>query len=182
MNCHPERSEGYAVRRNANPHSNRDDKTRGEFAFRYQEPDALVAHAFSPPKPFSAGASLGKVNLKVEPCPASDSTQIFPPQCSTIFLQMANPIPLPRYSVRVCRRWKTTKIFSACSGAMPIPLSLTLNNHCSPAFSACTEIIGRSCPRNLIAFPIRFWKICAICEQFAHTAGSAACVITAPLS
>ena len=43
-----------------------------------------------------------------------------------IFLQIARPMPLPGYSVRACRRWNTTKIFSASSGAMPIPLSVTL--------------------------------------------------------
>src|SRR5208282_4772872 len=90
--------------------------------------------------PVSTAISQGIVNLKTEPRPDCGSTQILPPQCSTIFLQMASPIPLPGYSARVCRRWKTTKTFSACSGPMPLPLSLTLNNHCSPAFSACTEI------------------------------------------
>src|ERR1700719_3666002 len=88
-----------------------------------------------------------------EPRPARASTQIFPPLCSTIFLQIARPIPLPGYSVRAWRRWKTTKIFSAYSGAMPIPLPLTLNNHCWPAFSACTEIAGGSFPRKLDRVP-----------------------------
>ena len=50
------------------------------------------------------------MNLKVEPYPACDSTQILPPLCSMIFLQMARPMPLPGYSVRACRRWKATKI------------------------------------------------------------------------
>ena len=66
----------------------------------------------SPLVSFFAGASQGNVNLKVEPWPGSDSTHIFPPQRSTIFLQIARPMPLPGYSVLVCRRWKTTKIFS----------------------------------------------------------------------
>jgi hypothetical protein len=47
------------------------------------------------------------VNLKTEPWseprPARASTQIFPPLCSTIFLQIARPIPLPGYSVRAWR-------------------------------------------------------------------------------
>src|SRR5258708_31505665 len=59
-----------------------------------------------------------------------------------IVLEIARRIPLPGSWVRACRRWKTTKIFSAYSGAMPIPLSLALNNHCWPASSACTEIAG----------------------------------------
>ena len=40
----------------------------------------------------------GRVNLKVDPCPGWDSTQIRPPFCSRIFLQTARPMPLPAYS------------------------------------------------------------------------------------
>ena len=100
----------------------------------------------------------GQVNLKIEPWPDWASTQIFPPQCSMIFLQMARPIPLPGYSDRVWRRWKTTKMLSRPWGAMPIPLSVTLKDQCSPDFSARTEIAGVSVPRNLMALPIRFWN------------------------
>ena len=107
----------------------------------------------SPHNSLSAEPSQGIVNLKAEPWSACASTQIFPPLRSMIFLQIARPIPLPGYSVRACRRWKTTKIFSAYSGAMPIPLSRTLNNQCWLAFSAWTEIAGGSFPRNLIRVP-----------------------------
>jgi hypothetical protein len=34
----------------------------------------------------------------------AESTQIFPPHRSTIFLQMARPIPVPSYAVWECRR------------------------------------------------------------------------------
>jgi hypothetical protein len=44
------------------------------------------------------------VNLKVEPAPGCDSSQIFPPLRSMIFLQIAKPMPLPGYSVRACSR------------------------------------------------------------------------------
>jgi hypothetical protein len=45
-----------------------------------------------------------RTNLNVEPCPGSDCTEIRPPCRSTIFLQMANPIPVPENSSRLCRR------------------------------------------------------------------------------
>jgi hypothetical protein len=38
---------------------------------------------------------LGREKKKVEPFPGSDSTQMRPPWRSTIFLQMARPIPVP---------------------------------------------------------------------------------------
>ena len=37
-------------------------------------------------------------NEKVEPFPSSETTQIFPRWFSTIFLQVASPIPVPEYS------------------------------------------------------------------------------------
>ncbi len=47
---------------------------------------------------------LGTVNDTVEPRPGVDSTQIFPPWRSTIFLQIARPMPVPGYVSRACRR------------------------------------------------------------------------------
>lgn len=41
---------------------------------------------------------LGRVKKKVLPSPGCDSTQIFPPFPSTIFLQIANPAPVPSKS------------------------------------------------------------------------------------
>src|ERR1700687_1946297 len=61
---------------------------------------------------------MGKVNLKQEPGWACASIQIFPPCRSTIFLQIDSPIPFPAYSVRVCRRRKTTKMSSRLSTGM----------------------------------------------------------------
>src|SRR5439155_10798061 len=71
----------------------------------------------------------GRVNLKVEPPPSCDVTHILPPFCSMILRQMAKPIPLPGYSVRVCSRLNMTKISWQYSGAMPMPLSATENSH-----------------------------------------------------
>ena len=44
---------------------------------------------------------VGRVKKKVAPLPGSDSTQMRPPDCSIIRLQIARPIPVPGYSLRV---------------------------------------------------------------------------------
>src|ERR687888_358585 len=80
-----------------------------------------------------AGGGLGflvgvfaMVNQKVEPSPGTDSTPIWPPWDSTIFLTMVSPAPVPGYSSRVCKRLKISKIRPTCSGAIPMPLSDTV--------------------------------------------------------
>src|ERR1700693_498130 len=133
----------------------------GRVVIHHEDVGRYRLHACPPAR--SSGPWAGRVNLKVEPEPDCDSTQILPPSRSTIFLQMARPMPLPAYSERACKRWKTIKMFCAYSGAIPIPLSLTRNSQRWSAFSACMEITGGAVPRNLMAFPIRFWNICATC-------------------
>src|ERR1700730_13436295 len=99
----------------------------------------------------------GRAKWKVEPFPGCDSTQILPPSRSTIFLQMANPIPVPSNSLRPCSRWKRTKILSKYWGSIPRPLSRTEKIHSGPPFfeaEMCTW--GLSALRYLIAFPTRF--------------------------
>src|SRR5712692_2588038 len=103
-------------------------------------------------------STAGSVNLNVDPFPGSDSTQIRPPCCSTIFLQMAKPIPVPSYSSRLCKRWKIRKIRSRYCGSIPMPLSCTEKTHSGPWRSAPTRISGRPSLQNLRALPIRFWK------------------------
>src|SRR4029450_11013103 len=44
------------------------------------------------------------VKKNVAPLPGSEVIQMRPPWRSTIFLQIANPMPLPAYSRWVCRR------------------------------------------------------------------------------
>ncbi len=48
---------------------------------------------------YDAPAS-GNVKRNVVPSPSFDSTQILPPWRSTIFLQIARPMPVPGYSSR----------------------------------------------------------------------------------
>ena len=53
----------------------------------------------------------GREKQKVDPPPGEDcSSQMRPPYCSTTRWQIANPIPLPGYSSRPCRRLKRPKI------------------------------------------------------------------------
>ena len=87
----------------------------------------------------------GMVKEKVEPLPGSDSTQMRPPWRSTIFLQMARPMPVPGYSFRVCSRWKMTKMRSKYSGSMPMPLSCTEKTH-SPCLAADADVDSRPLP------------------------------------
>jgi len=60
---------------------------------------ACLSHGFSQSAdqmtslPFFDG--MGNVTKKVLLSPTTDSIQIFPPWRSTIFLQMANPMPVP---------------------------------------------------------------------------------------
>src|ERR1700683_2695411 len=79
---------------------------------------------------FNGLSSLSpKAKLKVEPCPSCDSTEMLPPCRSTIFLQMANPTPVPSNSSRLCSRWNIPKIFSKYCESIPSPLSCTENVH-----------------------------------------------------
>src|SRR5271154_7003958 len=94
---------------------------------------------------------------KVEPCPGWDSTEMAPPCRSTIFLQMANPMPVPANSSRLCSRWNIPKIFSKYCGSIPRPLSWTENVQASLPLLA-TEMCTRGTPglSYLIALPIKF--------------------------
>src|ERR1700690_2021195 len=76
----------------------------------------------------------GRAKQKVEPFSGCDSTQILPPSRSTIFLQMAKPIPVPLNSCCPCNRWKIMKIFSRYWGEIPKPLSRTEKIHSLPPF------------------------------------------------
>src|ERR1700687_1814823 len=98
-----------------------------------------------------------KAKRKVDPCPTCDSTEMVPPCRSTIFLQMANPMPVPANSSRLCNRWNTPKILSKYCGSIPNPLSFTEKIHCFPPFLAA-EMCTRGIPGfwYLMALPTRF--------------------------
>src|SRR5271170_6829743 len=76
----------------------------------------------------------GRAKRNVEPFPGCDSTEMLPPCRSTIFLQMAKPMPVPANSSRLCSRWNTPKILSKYCGSIPSPLSFTENVHLLPPF------------------------------------------------
>src|SRR5687767_13791912 len=99
----------------------------------------------------------GIAKQKVAPSPGADlSTQIRPPYCSTIRWQIDNPIPLPGYRSRPCRRLKISKICCENFGSMPIPLSTTEKTHHPSRSSADTWTQGSSFPRYFIALLIKF--------------------------
>src|SRR6185369_2719437 len=102
----------------------------------------------------------GSANRNVEPCPSWDSTLISPPCRSTIFLQIASPMPVPANSSRLCSRWNMPKIFSKYCGSIPSPLSFTANIHLSSPLRV-TETCTWGTPPGcwyLMAFPTRFWN------------------------
>src|SRR5271154_742270 len=98
-----------------------------------------------------------RANRNVEPCPGSDSTEMLPPWRSTIFLQIANPMPVPANSSRLWSRWNMPKILSKYCGSMPRPLSFTENIHFFPP-SMAAEMCIRGSPGfwYLMALPMRF--------------------------
>src|ERR1035438_8380644 len=92
-------------------------------------------------------------NLKVDPRPGSDSTQMRPPCLSTIVLQIAKPTPVPARELP-CRRLNTPKTYSLYSAGIPMPLSHTLSTHSSPFCSAVMRITGASSLLYLMALLI----------------------------
>src|ERR1700722_1738119 len=98
-----------------------------------------------------------RAKRKVEPCPGLESTEMTPPCLSTIFLQMANPIPVPANASRLCSLWNMPKILSKYCGSIPSPLSFTAKSHCLPPFLAA-EMCTRGTPDfwYLMALPTRF--------------------------
>ena len=62
----------------------------------------------------------------VDPCPSIDFTQIWPSYRSTIFLQIARPIPLPGWRVATAPRRNIVKRSrDSSSSGSPSPLSVT---------------------------------------------------------
>ena len=77
----------------------------------------------------SPNRSAGISTKKVEPLPASLSTQMVPPSSIARFRQSGNPRPVPRYfSCSGFSTWlNSLKMVSWCAGAIPIPVSSTVN-------------------------------------------------------
>lgn len=84
---------------------------------------------------------------------------MLPPCRSTIFLQIASPIPVPANSSRLWSLWNIPKIRVKYLGSIPNPLSFTAKLHpLSPFLAAETCTFGMSAPWYLMAFPMRFWN------------------------
>ncbi len=120
--------------------------------------ELLLTYVSYPPLAFMVFLSpSARAKRKVEPCPGCDSTEMLPPWRSTIFLQMASPMPVPANSSRLCRRWNMPKILSKYCESIPSPLSLTENTHFFAPFLAA-ETCTRGTPGlwYLMALPTRF--------------------------
>ena len=63
--------------------------------------------------------------MKVVPLGGLASAVIVPLCLSIIFLQIANPIPVPSNWLEASRRWKGLKMRSKYFSSNPIPLSVT---------------------------------------------------------
>jgi signal transduction histidine kinase len=112
---------------------------------------AMLSHELRNPL---AAISTATHLLTVSGC---DSTEMSPPCRSTIFLQMANPMPVPANSSRLCSRWNMPKILSKYCGSIPSPLSRTENIHfLSPSSAAVTCTLGIPGLWYLMALPTRF--------------------------
>src|ERR1700733_7649536 len=94
----------------------------------------MYGHTFHSDEAHDCVSLPTKAKRNVEPCPGCDSTEILPPCRSTIFLQIANPMPVPSKSSRLCRRWNMPKILSKYCDSIPSPLSSTENIHFSQLF------------------------------------------------
>src|SRR5215207_4450463 len=141
-----------------------------------RSPRASSIHAFA-----SRTGWNYNVNQNVVPRPGSDSTHMRPPWRSTIFLQIARPMPVPGYSARVCRRWNSTQIRSRYCDSMPIPLSCTPKTQSWLSRRAETCTLGDSPRRwNFSPLAIRFWKSCRSWVASPRTVGSSSRV-TVPL-
>jgi hypothetical protein len=93
------------------------------------------------------------VKEKVAPLPGSEVTQMRPPWRSTIFLQIANPIPLPAY--RYCAGAETPEKCAQVLRVDVIPLSPTASTSPRLALDPYVDA-GRLSPRNFRALPMRF--------------------------
>ena len=107
------------------------------------------------PSAASAPTGSGSENENVLPVPSSLSTQMRPPWCSTISLQIGRPRPVPfGLSVSVsptCLKRSNTLGWSAA--AMPMPVSVTLTTSSPPRRTA--RQVTEPASVNLTAFEIR---------------------------
>ena len=81
----------------------------------------------------SSGAGQGEAEGRCRPPGRRCRARCGPPWYSTILRHIARPMPVPAYSSLACSRWKITKIRSAYSASMPMPLSRTRTRHSSPS-------------------------------------------------
>src|SRR5512146_57921 len=132
----------------------------------------LVLHHHGTYSP--AACVTGRVTMNVAPWPVVLVAAMLPPCRSTIFRQIARPMPEPSYCARAWSLSNMRKIFSPCSSLNPIPLSDTVSVQIpSPEVDAPRRTTGgESFRRNLKALPNRFCSSRRICNASASITGS----------
>jgi hypothetical protein len=91
------------------------------------------------PEPAHVGSPCnvcGNVMTNFAPMPRVLLAVILPLWRSTIFRQIARPMPVPSYSLRPCKRWKIWKMRSRYFSSKPTPLSSSTICHASAAPTA----------------------------------------------
>ena len=81
----------------------------------------------------------GRMIRNVAPWPGLLSAEIEPPCREMILRHSDSPMPEPSYSVRLWRRWNTSKIVSRYFSSNPMPLSWTLICHRGQASSSSSS-------------------------------------------
>ena len=117
------------------------------------------------------------------PAPAADSTEMVPPWRSTIFLQMASPMPVPANSSRCAAAGTCRRSFRSTAGRFPgrcpaprRPISARRS------WSAETCTSGVPGFWYLMALPTRFWKSWSAASRRPGRSGRGSWVTSAPLS
>ena len=128
---------------------------------------AAVGEGLAPPSageaslaPTPGSAARGRVNQKLLPRPTSDSTPMDPPWSSTRRRAIARPRPEPPNSRVVprsaCRN--SSKMMARASGAMPMPVSLTVTRRWESVISALIRTLPSRV--NLMALATRLVIAC----------------------
>src|SRR5712671_3805901 len=126
----------------------------------------------------------GNSTVNVVPLPGRLCTSIVPPCASAIHLQIARPSPVPARSlVRVraeSARQKRSKTFGRSPGAIPMPVSATVNTARASLLPSSTE----TCPPRGVYFTAFSMRLSASCRMrllsTARTSGSGGRRISMP--
>src|SRR5690606_24089847 len=120
-----------------------------------QQDRADGAHAVKLPE--CAESCAGRMKWKVAPLPGSDSAQMRPPWRLSTRRTLARPMPVPGYSLALCRRWNTPNSLPAYSMSKPTPLSRIVKwwPPSATGWQPTSITAGLLCDEYLTALPSR---------------------------